>query len=237
MQVSGPFSISGEELQEQIRRRAQASALHLPPSQAANLINGVAEEEREASSWEELEAADDRQRELQSRFAAYFDAAEAVEKSEAESDLPRFRAWRKEQLRVARETDGAAAASAAWVRIAGGILLAAVVLAKPFGLISGDAFFTAAVLAVGVILLGTQLLRKRRSPLWKGVFSDPKFAAFSVWHCASEAAAAALIREREPDAVQWEDALQILESRWNRRNRRSSLWAEEDYSGIRYTPA
>ena len=237
MQGSEPFSASSQELQEQVRRRAQASALHLPPSQAANLINGVAEEEREAGSWEELKAADDRQGELQSRFAAYFEAAEAVKKSETESDLPRFRAWRKEQLRLARETDGVAAASAAWIRLAGGILLAAAVLAKPFGLISGEVFFTAAVLAVGVILLGTQLLKKRRSPLWKGVFIDPKFAASSVWHCASEAAAAALIRAREPEAAQWEDALQLLESRWDRRNRRSTLWAEEDYSGIRYTAA
>jgi len=237
MQGSEPLSASSHELQAQIRRRAQASARHLPPSQAANLINGVAEEEREAGSWEELKASEDRQRELQSRFPAYFVAAAAVKESVASSDLPRFRAWRKEQLRLARDTDGFAAASAAWIRTAGGILLAAAVLTKPFGLISGEAFYTAAVLAVGVILLGTQLLRKRSSPLWKGVFIDPKFAASSVWHCASEAAAAALIRAREPEAAQWEDALQILESRWDRRNRRSTLWAEEDYSGIRYTTA
>lgn len=237
MQATEPASNSTNELEAQIRQRAQASARHLPPSQAANLIIGVAEEEREADTWQELQASDDRQRELHSRFPAYFEAAEAVKSSEATSDLGRFRAWRKEQLRLARETDSFAASNAGRIRNAGGTLLAAVIAAKPFDLISGEVFFWMGALAAGLLVLGSQLVKKRRSPFWNGVFSDPKFAAFSVWHCASEAAAAALIRAREPEAEQWEDALQLLESRWDRRNRRSKLSPEEDYSGIRYSTA
>lgn len=237
MPASGTPSTSSQELEDQIRRRAQASARHLPPSQAANLINGAAAEEREAESWEELKAAEDRERELHARFPAYFEAAEAVKKSEAESDLDRLRAWRKEQRRLAREAEGFGAANALAIRNTGGMLLAAAIAAKPIGLISGDVFFWGAAFSAGVLVLGMQLVKKRSSPLWNGVFSDPKFAAFSVWHCASQAAAAALIRAREPEAAQWEDALQILEARWDRRNRRSTLWAEEDYSGIRYTTA
>ena len=237
MQASEPLSGSSHELQEQIRRRTQAFARHLPPSQAANLINGVAEEEREAESWEVLKAAEDRGRDLHARFPDYFEAAEAVTQSEAESDLGRFRGWRREQLRLAREADTFAASNAGRIRNAGGTLLAAVIAAKPFGLISGDVFFWGAALAAGLMVLGSQLIKKRRSPLWNGVFIDQKFAAHSVWRCASQAAAAALIREREADAAQWEDALQILESRWDRRNRRSTLWAEEDYTGIRYSTA
>ncbi|MER1995211.1 MAG: hypothetical protein ABTA24_01765 [Arthrobacter sp.] len=237
MQAGEAGSASSHELQDQIRRRTQAFARHLPPTQAANLINGVAGEEREAESWEVIKDSEDREKALNARFPVYFDAAEAVKQAEVPSELGRFRAWRKEHVRLAREADGIGAAGAAGIRTAGGMLLAAAVLAKPFGLISADVFFLAAVLAVGMILLGTQLLRKRRSPLWKGVFIEPKSAAFSVWHCASQAAAAALIREREPDAARWEDALQNLESRWDRRNRRSTLWAEEDYTGIRYGTA
>ena len=235
MQGSEPLSGSKGDLAAQLRQRAQASARHLPPSQAANLINGLAETEREAESWEELKAADALEKDLRERFPDYFEAAGTVETSEAEADLPRFRAWRGEQRRLAREADGFAAASAAGIRIAGGCLLTAAVLAKPFDLISGEVFYVAAVLAVGLIVLGTQLLKKRRSPLWKGVFIDAKYAAQCVWHCAAVAAAAALIRTREPEAGQWEDNLRLLEERWDRRNRRSTLWAEEDYSGIRYT--
>lgn len=235
MQGSEPLSGNRGELQAQLRQRAQASARHLPPSQAANLINGLAETEREAGSWEELKAAEALERDLRGRFPDYFEAAGAVEASEAEADLPRFRAWRGEQLRLAREADGFAAANAARIRIAGGSLLTAAVLAKPFGLISGEVFYVAAVLAVGLIVLGTQLLKTRRSPLWKGVFIDAKYAARCVWHCAAVGAAAALIRAREPEAGQWEENLRLLEERWDRRNRRSMLWAEEDYSGIRYT--
>ncbi|MER2133080.1 MAG: hypothetical protein ABS910_00205 [Arthrobacter sp.] len=237
MQVGDVGSAGSHELQDQIRRRTQAFARHLPPSQAANLINGVAEEEREAESWEVLKASEDRERDLHARFPDYFEAAEAVKKSEAESDLGRFRGWRREQQRLARETDAFAASNAVLIRNTGGVLLAAALLAAPFDLISGDVFFWGAALAAGFMVLGMQLIKKRSSPLWKGVFIDPKFAAYSVWHCASQAAAAALIREREPDAAQWKDALQILETRWDRRNRRSTLWAEEDYSGIRYTTA
>ncbi|MEB7504836.1 hypothetical protein [Arthrobacter koreensis] len=235
MQGNKPPYASRDELESQIRQRAQASARHLPPSQAANLINGAAEEEQEAESWEELKAADALEEGLRETFPDYFAAAAAVAGAEAEADRERFRVWRGEQRRLAREADGFAAANAGRIRAAGGILLAAAVLSKPFGLISAEVFYVAAVMAVAAIVLGTQLLKKRRSPLWKGVFTDPKFAAASVWHCASNAGAAALIRSREPEAAQWEDALQILESRWDRRNRRSTLWAEEDYSGIRYT--
>lgn len=237
MQAGDVSSASRQEREDQIRRRTQALARHLPPVQAANLINGVAEEEREAESWEELRASEDREKDLQARFPDYFEAAEAVKQAEVQSDLVRFRAWRREQLRLAREADTFAASNAVLIRNTGGTLLAAVIAARPFGLISGDVFFWGAALAAGLMVLGSQLIKKRSSPLWKGVFIDPKFAAYSVWHCASQTAAAALIREREPDAAQWTDALQILESRWDRRNRRSTLWAGEDYTGIRYTTA
>ncbi|MGW9403817.1 hypothetical protein ACWGQ2_07590 [Arthrobacter sp. NPDC055585] len=237
MQGREPLSGKSDELETKIRQRTQASARNLTPTQCANLINGAAEEEREADTWQELRASDDRQRDLHSRFPAYFEAAEAVKHSEATSDLGRFRAWEKEQLRLARETDGFAASNAGRIRNAGGTLLAAAIAAKPFDLISGEVFFWTAALAAGLLVLGVQLLKKRRSPFWNGVFSDSKYAAFSVWHCASEAAAAALIRAREPEAEQWEDALRLVESRWDRRNRCSKLWPEEDYSGIRYTAA
>lgn len=237
MPASGTPSCGSRELEDQIRRRSQASARYLPPIQAANLVNGVAEEEREAESWEDLKAAEDREQELHARFPDYFEAAEAVTKSEAESDLERFRAWRREQRRLAREAEGFGAANAVRIRNAGGTLLGAAIAAAPFGLITGDVFLWGAALSAGLLVLGMQLVKKRSSPLWNGVFSDPRFAAHSVWHCASQAAAADLIRVREADAGQWEDALRILDARWGRRNRRSVLWGEEDYSGIRYTTA
>ncbi|MBF4995088.1 hypothetical protein ITX31_13345 [Arthrobacter gandavensis] len=229
-----PSASSG--LEQQIRQKARASAQHLPPVQAANLIHCAMDEQAETDD-EWLRTREDLEERLHSRFPDYFDAAEAVRASEADADIPRFRAWRREQLRLAGESDGFAAVHAVRVRTIGGAVLAAAILTKPFGLISADTFFLAAVLGTGILLLGSQLLKRRRSPLWEGVFTHPKFASYSVWHCAAEAAAASLIREHEPCGAQWDDALRIAEGRWDRRNRRSPLWAEEDYSGIRCTAA
>jgi hypothetical protein len=98
-------------------------------------------------------------------------------------------------------------------------------------------FGIAAAVAAALLVLGTQLLKKRRSPLWNGVFADPKMASAYVWGHASRAAATALIRTREPDAGAWEAHMLRIDGMWDRRNRPSELFAEEDYSGIRYTSA
>lgn len=236
MQRREPISPQAAELEPEIRRRAQAAARHVTPVQAANLFNGVAEEER-VETLEDLTAGEQMQRDLHERFPRYFEAADAVRDTEAETDLPRFRAWRKEQRRLAREADSWPAGNAARIRTAGGILLAAAVLTRPFDLISADVFYTAGLVGAALLVLGTQLLKKRRSPLWNGAFADPKLACAYVWGYASQAAAVALIRAREPDAAEWETAMRRIEAMWERRNRRSNLWAEEDYTGIRYTSA
>lgn len=237
MQAGDVSSASRQELEDQIRRRTQAAARLLTPVQAANLVNGVAAAEREAESWEEIKASEQLERDLHERYPEYFEAAEAVRDGEARADLPRFRAWGREQRRLAREADGWLAGNAAWIRTIGGVLLGAALLAKPFDLISSEVFGAAAAVAAALMVLGTQLLKKRRSPLWNGVFADPKMASAYVWGCASRAAATALIRTREPDAGAWETNMLQIEAMWDRRTRRSELFAEEDYSGIRYTSA
>ena len=236
MQRQEAISPQAAELEPEIRRRAQAAARHVTPVQAANLFNGVVEAER-TEAFEDLSAAEQLEQDLHERYPRYFEAADAVRDTEAKADLPRFRAWRREQHRLAREADSWSAGNAGRIRAAGGILLAAVVLTRPFGLISADVFYTAGLAAAALLVLGTQLLKKRRSPLWNGAFADPRLASLYVWGYASGVAAVALIRTREPDAGEWEPAMRQMEAMWERRNRRSTLWAEEDYTGIRYTSA
>lgn len=218
-------------LEAEIRRRARDGAEHLRPPQAANLVNGLHEAEIGGSA-SELEESESAVNALQERYPAYFHAAEAVAGSEAAADLVRFRRWRKEQQRLAWQADGAAASMAAGLRVAGGVLPAAAVLALGLDGIGYETLLWLWMLSAVLFMLGGRFLKRRRHPLWKGVFVDPKGASRIVWYCAAQAAAAELIRARERVSAADEGGLRATEKSWALRNRQSTEYAEEDYSGI-----
>ncbi|MBD8043773.1 hypothetical protein H9638_08090 [Arthrobacter sp. Sa2BUA2] len=220
-----------EQLEAEIRRRARTGAGQLRPPQAANLVNGVEEAEMELS-FDEFDALQDAVGALQEAYPDYFRAAQAVAKSEAAADMGRFREWRKEQLALARAADGPAATLAPWLRVGGAALTFAGILALGVNLIGYPALLVWWALSVGLLLLGGRFLKRRTSPLWKGVFSDPKYTCRTVWYAAAQAAAVELIWHYEPGAAVHEEGLRELEENWALRNRSSIRYANEDYTGI-----
>ncbi|WP_312181885.1 hypothetical protein [Arthrobacter sp.] len=180
----------------------------------------------------ELEDDENAVKELQARYPAYFQAVEAVAASESAADLQRFRRWRKEQLRLARRADGPAATVAAGLRLAGGILPAAALLALGLDTIGHETLLWVWAFSAVIFLLGGRFLKRRRHPLWKGVFLDPKGASRALWYCAAQAAAAELIRARERGASGEEERLRAAEKPWALRNRQSREFSDEDYSAI-----
>lgn len=220
-----------ESLEDDIRLRARGRATHLRPAQAANLVNGQVEAEA-GQTYDEFLESQRAVEILQEAYPSYFQAAHAVAKSESAADLGRFRSWRKEQRRLARAADGPAASAAPGVRLAGLVLPVAGLLAVGLNLIGYPALLAVWALSAALYLLGVRLLKRRRSPLWLGVFADPKDVCSAVWYAAAQVSAAELIRARESDAGATEAGLREVEENWALCNRRSVKFSEEDYSGI-----
>lgn len=218
-------------LEEEIRRRARGGAAQLRPQQAANLVNGFEEAERGLSP-DEFDAQQEAVGALQEAYPNYFRAARSAAKSEAAADMARFRGWRREQLALARAADGPAATLAPWLRAGGAALSFTGILALGVNLIGYPVLLACWAFSIGIFLLGGRFLKRRTSPLWKGVFSDPKYVCGAVWHAAAQAAAAELIRFREPGAAAQEEGLREVEDSWALRNRSSVRYAHEDYSSL-----
>ncbi|MBD7994047.1 hypothetical protein H9639_01880 [Arthrobacter sp. Sa2CUA1] len=218
-------------LEAEIRRRARSGAAHLRPQQAANLVNGSAEAET-GQTYEEFHTMQEAVGALQEAYPDYFQAAHAVAKSESAADLGRFQGWRRQQLALARAEDGPAATLAPWLRAGGAALTFAGILALGINLIGYSALLVWWAASTGLYMLGGRFRKRRSSPLWRGVFSDPKYTCRTVWYAAAQAAAAELIRSREPGAAAHADGLRELEENWALRNRSSVLYSQEDYSRI-----
>lgn len=228
-------SAGNRSLEAEIRRRARGGAAGLRPQQAANLVNGCAEMEA-AQTYEEFDGAQQAVGTLQEAYPDYFRAASAVARKEAAADLGRFRAWRREQRSLARAEDGAAAALAPAARACGGVLAFGALLALGINLIGYPALLASWGVAAGLYVLGCRLLKRRTSPLWKGVFSDPRGTCNAVWYAAAQAAAADLVRAREPGASAVEAGLKEVAETWSLRHRASIRYANEDYSAMSAAP-